>query len=87
MKRFGVWTVVVLAAALVGGALSYKPWRAYLDQRQVTSRENEKMHDAELRRAALSAESARLRSNAGREALAREHGMIKPGEKPADENP
>jgi cell division protein FtsB len=84
MKKLGFWTLIVVFAAVAGGALSYKPWRAFLEQRSIAVGQKAEMDQAERNRAKLAREKAQLESNAGREALARSHGFSKPGEQPVE---
>ena len=39
MKKLGFWTLIVALAAVAGGTLSYKPWKAFFEQR--STREHE----------------------------------------------
>ena len=84
MRRFGFWTGLVLLAAVVGGALAYKPWSAYLEQRRITAEQNAAMNEAERKIAASESERARLESRAGKEEAARKQGFLKNGEKPLE---
>lgn len=84
MKRLGFWTGLVLLAAVVGGALAYKPWSAYLEQRRITSEQNAAMNEAERKIAQSESERARLESRSGKEQNARAQGFLKKGEKPLE---
>ena len=84
MKRLGFWAGLVLLAAVVGGALAYKPWSAYLEQRRLSSDEKAAMETAEQKIAESESERAMLESRAGKEEIARKHGYTKPGEKPLE---
>lgn len=81
MKRLGFWMGMVVLAAVVGGALAYKPWSAYLEQRRLTADEKAAMEAAERKIASGESERAKLESRAGKEENARKHGYTKPGEK------
>ena len=84
MKKLGFWTLIVALAAVAGGTLSYKPWKAFFEQRSIANEQRKEMDDAEKNRGALAREKAALESHSGREALAREHGFIRPGERPVE---
>lgn len=84
MRRFGFWATLVLVAAIVGGGFAYRPWQAYLDQKQAVEAKRLDMEAAETRRAELAREKARLESYSGREAIAREQGFVHRSELPAD---
>ena len=84
MRRLGFWAGFVLLAAVVGGALAYKPWSAYLEQRRLTSAEKAAMEAAEQNIAQSESERVKLESRAGKEENARKHGYTKPGEKPLE---
>jgi len=84
MKRLGFWVGVVLLAATVGGALAYKPWSAYLEQRRLTAEQKSAMEAAEVKIADSEAERAKLESRAGKEEIARKHGYRKAGENPLE---
>lgn len=85
MKKIGFWGLIVLMAAVAGGALSYKPWKAYLEQRSVAMGHKAEMEASERRAANLAREKAALESNKGREAQAREHNYVRPGERPVED--
>ena len=84
MRRFGFWTGLILLAAVVGGALAYKPWSAYLEQRRMTAEQNAAMNEAERKIASSESERARLESRTGKEEAARKQGFLKNGEKPLE---
>lgn len=84
MKRLGFWAGLVLVAMLVGGALAYRPWSVYLEQRRQTSDERAAMEAAERKIAHSESERVKLESRAGKEQNARKHGYTKPGEKPLE---
>jgi hypothetical protein len=85
MRNRLVWEALFVAAALgVGLALSWKPWRMYLEQRAVADRNRAEMRAAEKGRAELARAKAEFESPGGRERAAREQGYRKPGEVPAE---
>lgn len=86
MKRLGFWSLVVLLAAVAGGTLSYKPWKAFLAQRSQTAEHRSQMEASERRSADLARKKAELESNKGREKQAREQGFRRPGEVLVDES-
>ncbi|HRK21409.1 MAG TPA: hypothetical protein PLX06_06355 [Fimbriimonadaceae bacterium] len=71
-------------AAIVGGGFAYRPWQAYLEQRQTVEAKRLDMEEAENRRAELAREKVRLESYSGREAIAREQGFVHRSERSAD---
>ena len=86
MKRLGFWVGLTVLAAVVGGALAYKPWSAYIEQRRLTANEKAAMESAEQKIAESEAERAKLESRTGKEEIARKHGYTKPGEKPLEQD-
>jgi cell division protein FtsB len=80
VKRTGFWIVLTLVAAAAGLGLSYRPWKAYMDQRELTREQQRQMDEAEARRAELARELARLQNQSGREGLARDHGYVRKNE-------
>ncbi len=83
MKRTGFWIGLVLMAAIAGGTLSYRPWKAYWEQRRITLAQREALEKAEARKAELARERARLESRVGREQKVRQHSYVRPGEESA----
>ncbi len=78
-----VWEMVFVGAAVaVGIVLSARTWDAYNDQRVKTDRKQAEMRKAEKEREDLLEQKSKYESPAGREQLARDQGMTKPGEKP-----
>lgn len=77
MQRYGFWALLIVVAATAGAGLSYKPWRAYLEQRKTTETHRLEMERAERRRSELAREKSRIESFAGREAMAREQGFMR----------
>lgn len=71
---------LMLAAALIGVALSARQWKAFFEQRAVAATAQSELERAETRRADLAREKARLESRSGREQRAREHNYVRPGE-------
>jgi hypothetical protein len=85
MKRLGFWAGLAVLALATGGALAYKPWMAYLEQRSIATKHEAEMQAAEAKSAELARQKARLDSHAGREAAARLHGYTKPDERDLDQ--
>ncbi len=84
MARKLFWRAALLvAAAAVGAGLSWKPWKAYLEQRREADRHVAEMREAEQNRANLMRRKTQLESTPGREQQAREAGYLKPGERSA----
>lgn len=83
MKRTGFWLAVVLAAAAAGTALSFRPWKAYLEQRRIANANQHALAEAETRKAEFARQKAKLESRIGKEEKAREHNYVRPGEEGA----
>ncbi len=97
MARKLVLNIVFFAVAVGAGVLlSLKPWVDSKDianrsvwqqmkiQRGKATAARADMKSAENERAELAAQRARLESPAGKEAMARERGLLKPGEVPIE---
>ncbi len=85
MTRKGMWNWIVVAAAVAAGlALSAKPWRVYVSQKEKAQQAQQDMREAERNRASLTRMKARYESSVGREELARKQGYTRPGENVAE---
>lgn len=82
--KFFVNVLFVGAAVGAGVYLSRGPWFAYQRQKAAADQATSQMNAAERDRADLLRRSADTESAAGRELIAREHGYLKPGEKPVN---
>ncbi|MCX7798804.1 MAG: med21 domain-containing protein [Fimbriimonadales bacterium] len=84
-KGFAWWKVLLLASAAGTGVfLGQLPWRRYWEQEQRLAALRSDMRRAEAERERLAREKARLESPLFREALLRDQGMLKAGEKPLE---
>lgn len=70
-----------IVAVIAGAAMSYRPWKAYVEQRRVAEGHVREVREAEARRAELARTKAKLETFAGREAVAREQGFVKANER------
>jgi cell division protein FtsB len=84
----GILNVLFAAAAIGTGLyLSRGPWQAYRQQRAAADQAQAKMRAAERERTDLVRQSAFADSQSGREANARAHGYLKPGEQRVEVTP
>jgi hypothetical protein len=85
-RRSPPWNLVIVALAIGAGlGLSYRPWAAYVDQREKADRHIAEMREAEHRREDLLRQKARYEPPLGREELARSKGYVKADEIPVPE--
>ena len=75
--------VIVLLAISAGLAVSVRPWQVYQEQRKLADEQISEMHESEKKYERLVRQEARLRSNLGKEEMARERGYLPVGERPA----
>ena len=84
MTRNAVVNGVIVAVAISAGvAVSLKPWQVYKEQRSMANRQIADMKQSERKYEELVREEAKLRSNVGKEELARGRGYLPAGEVPA----
>ncbi len=82
-KGIAWWKLlVVLSAVLAGVFLGQVPWRRVWEQHRKLDALRADMRRAEADRERLAREKARLENPLFREAMLREQGMLKAGEKP-----
>jgi hypothetical protein len=85
-KRRSFWfeALFIFTAVLVGAAFSLKPWKTYLEQKELQQQSVREMKKAEGEMERLMQQKAEAESAIGREKLAREQGFLKPGERPIE---
>lgn len=86
MNRVWLTIVVVVVGFATGLALSQRPWDELRSQKHQRADTVKEMRKAEVDRADLIAEAARMQNPAGKERVARSRGFYKPGETPVDES-
>lgn len=79
--------LLVISAVGVGVFLGQLPWRRYWEQERRLASLRSDMRRAEAERERLAREKARLENPLVREALLRDQGMLKAGEKPLEWTP
>lgn len=82
MKRFGWTLATILAAALLAGACSVKPWQKFRTQLALRDEALAESKEIERQRVDLLSRNARLDSPFGMEEQARRLGYRKPYERP-----
>jgi hypothetical protein len=75
--------VIVGVAIAAGLAVSIRPWQVYQDQRKLADDQITQMHKSEQKFEQLVRDEARMRSNIGKEEMARDRGYLPQGEVPA----
>ena len=84
MRKAVYWFVFVLGAASVGAYFAREPWADFQREKELAREAEIEMKRKESERADLLKQSARVRSPAGREQLARDTGYLRDGEEPLE---
>jgi hypothetical protein len=74
---------IVVAAMAAGVVVSVRPWQVYQDQRKQANQQIADMAKSEKKYEQLVRDEARLRSNIGKQEMARARGYLPQGELPA----
>jgi hypothetical protein len=84
MTKNAVINGVIVAAAVVAGvAVSMKPWQVYKEQKALADHQVVEMRQSEKKYEELVRQEARLRSDVGKQEMARKRGYLPQGEVPA----
>lgn len=75
--------VIVVVAVIAGVAVSIRPWQVYHEQRKLADEQIADMKRSETKYEELVRDEARMRSNIGKEEMARGRGYLPQGEVPA----
>lgn len=87
-KGIAWWKVLVVGSAVAAGAfLGQLPWRRAWEQQRSLAALREDVRRAEADRERLVREKARLENPLFREAMLREQGLLKAGERPLTVSP